>query len=145
MFYIDSRDELKLPRFPGHPSTEKAFRMVALPVVCCYFLLEVTQELDKEGSFGHHYFLASVLDLVDMCGHLPDGCSVSRVDLMSPGHVRGEEGYRLERIIEIWRDTNATRTYAYKLFDGSTVEDDWGEERSASPKFELMMSFCNAA
>ena len=138
MIHTYPEAEMFLPALLA-PDGERSWRWVELALQCTFFLVTVSQH-SEEGSFVRRILVSRIDDVTDLVQNGTGDWLVTRVDLMSPGYLCGEDGYSLDRIVEVWRDKTAQHHYSYKLADGSWVDDILDGEKLRENDPELIMT-----
>ncbi len=139
MFRTYPEAEISLPALLASDG-ERSWHWVELALQCPFFLVTVSQQTEEEGSIVRRILVSRIADVIEFVRNGSDCFLVTRVDLMSPGYLRGEDGYSLNRIVEVWRDKTGQRHYSYKLADGTWLDDIFDGDNLGKTDPELIMS-----
>lgn len=138
MFHTYPEAEISLPAQFALDG-ERSWHWVELALQCSFFLVAVSQQ-SEEGSSVRRILVSRIADVIELVRNGSGYLLVTRVDLMSPGYLRGEDGYSLNRIVEVWCDKTGQRHYNYKLADGTWVDDIVDGDKLRETDLELVMS-----
>lgn len=139
MFYVYPDAALQIPSVFA-TNGERAYRWVEIPLQVCYFLATLAVDVDDEMTLSRRILLANAQDVIDITESGGMGSKLERIDLLSPGYLRGEDCYRMDKIVEIWRDKHAGSSFNFKLESGATIFDPMADDDLSESDWELVMS-----
>lgn len=139
MFHTYPEAEISLPALLATDG-ERSWHWVELALQYPFFLVTVSQQTEEEGSFVRRILVSRIDEVIKLVRNGSGYLLVTRVDMMSPGYLRGEDGYSLHRIVEVWRDKTGQLNYSFKLADGTWIDDIFDSDNTRQTNPELIMS-----
>lgn len=141
MIHTYQEAECPLPTNLAVPG-ERAWNWVELFLQQAYFLLTVSVTEDNEEVCSRSFLLCLIHQVMEMSVEFSSqNWKVKRLDLISPGYLRGKEGYSLDKVVEVWRDKNEPNYFRFTLGDGTSIENPFYGIRPECLQLELALSF----
>lgn len=109
------------------PRDVKSWRWIELSLQVPIYFLSYTNDVE-EGELTFQYMFIHISEALKFIKTSEVKMKNVKVDLLSPGHMNGSNGYRLAQIKQIWESTNGEILFLLengeKIFSSSTENID---------------------
>lgn len=139
MFHTYPEAELPIPLSLA-PNGERAWYWIELGIKTTYFFVTATIQTDEGDEFTRHLWFSEIAPVVEIACQSGTKMHFVRLDLFSPGHVNGGEGYRFDQVRQVWRHKKDGATLCFHLADGTTLWHSFHDESANEQDMELLLA-----
>lgn len=116
------------------------WRWVEIVAVNLHFLVTVHQpETQSDSEFNTTLIFSNLNDALAIINEPENTFEVVRMDLLSPGHQNGSNGFKLGQLSEIWMEKE-TGKQRYVFADGSRMETKFAGSTNSPVNYEKVLS-----
>lgn len=139
VFHTHPSAEISIP--PGlSPEGERSWSWIEFGLHLPSFLLRIAVDEGDGAEFERSILTA---DIRAVTHALEDKeTQLLRVDLLSPGYLNGSDGHALDRLAEIWADSDKnSNNLKFILYDERVFHFHISENTKLNTEFKLIASF----
>jgi hypothetical protein len=139
MFHTYPDAELSMP-IGLAPNGERSWHWMELGIKIAYLFVTAQIETDEGDAFTRHLWFSQIEPVMQIAQQAGKGFHLVRLDVFSPGHMNGGDGYRLDQVKQVWRSRGNPTTLRFLLVDGGILWQRFDDEHTDDDDTELILA-----